>query len=136
MARRVASPKGAKKKADTLFSLIVRAHGSCENPDCHAVCACEDRPRRHDATCPLQCAHIISRRFSATRTDLRNAICLCARCHHYWTDHPYEWAELVDDVQGAGVYDDLRRDAEQITKIDWPAEVERLTAIATERGVL
>ena len=136
VARRVGTTTGAKKKADRLFSLIIRATGHCENPDCDYACPCPDFPRRHTTECRLQCAHIRARRFSSTRCDQRNALALCAGCHHYYTDHPYEWAALVDEVQGAGVYDELRRDSHGVVNKDWLVEVERLTAIARERGIL
>lgn len=132
--RRTTSKSGAKAKADRLFSLIVRSSGGCEW--CDYECGCPDKPRKHVQGCRLQCAHVRSRRFSATRTDERNAVCLCAGCHHYFTDHPYEWAEAVDEIQGAGVYAEMMAASEPVTKVDWGSEVERLSRVARERGVI
>ena len=134
MPRKMTAQRGAKAKADRLFSLIVRSVGGCEW--CDYVCPCVDAPRAHTTGCKLQCAHIRARRFSATRTDRRNAVCLCAGCHHYFTDHPYEWAEAVDEMQGAGVYAEMMEASEPVTKMDWPAEVERLEGVARDAGVL
>ena len=136
----VASWKGAKLKATRLHSLIVRSAGHCENPACDYVCPCPEAPERHPKAngCKLQAAHIIGRARSVTRTDLRNALCLCASCHAYYGSHPYEFKELVDEVQGAGVYEEMKADSNRLVKAQewWPAEVERLERVARERGVL
>lgn len=101
--RKVASPKGAKAKADRLFSLIIRARGACE--------AC-------GATANLQCAHIVSRRFSHTRCDEENAFCLCAGCHHHFTDHPVEFAEFVLRERG-DTYPAVYLRSQATGKVDW-----------------
>jgi 5-methylcytosine-specific restriction endonuclease McrA len=111
MTRRVASPKGAKAKADKYFSLLVRSVGHCE------ICG---------STNALQTGHIISRRFANTRCDRRNALCLCAKCHHHYTDHPYEWGEAVDRVRGEGWYADVYQLAHSKAKVDWNAVADRL----------
>lgn len=117
MARRVASQKGAKKRADVLFSKLVRARGRCEK--------CGES--RYDL---LQTAHIASRRFSATRCDPQNALCLCAGCHHYFTDHPVEFGRWVIAYLGEDRYEAVLRKAMQTTpRMDWNAEVERLKAL-------
>lgn len=61
--------KSLKAEADKLVSKIVRGYGKCEK--------CGDNQ------C-LQAAHIYSRRFNATRHDLNNLLCLCAKCHREW----------------------------------------------------
>lgn len=73
---------GAKGKADKLFSQLVRLAGYCENPQC--------RSRSN-----LQCAHIYSRKFNATRTLPLNAVCLCASCHAYYTARPADWRTFL-----------------------------------------
>lgn len=120
--RNVGSPKGAKAKADRLFSLVVRSRGACE--------ACGER----DYT-KLQTAHIISRRFSATRCDESNALCACAKCHMFWTDHPVEFAKWVMAHVGPEAYQRLFSLIQKPQKVDWQAEAERLAARCKELGI-
>lgn len=94
--------------------MLVRARGRCES------CG---------ATEGLQCAHIVSRRYSNTRTDLGNAFALCARCHLYYTNWPIEFARFVTEKIGEDAYDALRRKALSLNHVDWEAEVERLEAL-------
>lgn len=82
-------PARAKRKAklhdaDRLFSELIRyrdgwACGACGSPY---------RP---------QCAHIVSRRYHATRFDRDNAVCLCAACHTRWTWDPLGWEAWVEE---------------------------------------
>jgi HNH endonuclease. len=113
--------KGAKGRCDKLVSQIVRSAGKCQR------CGSVDT---------LQCAHIISRKYSATRTDLRNLWVLCARCHRRLTDWPREHSRYITETIGSTKYEELRDKAEQVTKMDWDAEYERLKAVAKEMGVL
>lgn len=76
------SPKALKHKADRLFSLAVRSVGHCESG-------------RTGCKGPLQCAHHFSRRYLAVRWDRRNASCLCAAHHLYWTHRPIEWDQWI-----------------------------------------
>ena len=111
--------KGPRGKADQLFSKIIRSRGECEK------CGSTDY---------LQCAHIVSRRYSATRCDTANALCLCAKCHRYFTDNPVEWAQWV--AMGEGLYKYLRLKEKALegthrkfgTKF-WESEVVRLRAL-------
>ncbi len=112
----VASAKGAKAKADRLFSRLIRSRGRCER--------CNESPGPYDT------AHIIGRRFSWTRTDERNAWCLCKKCHWTVDNYSVEHVDLVRRTLGLEVYAELRAKSEQVgAKFDWPAEVERLTAL-------
>jgi 5-methylcytosine-specific restriction endonuclease McrA len=104
VSRKIGSTKGAKKKADDLFSKIVRSRGACQ--------AC-------GKTMNLQCAHIISRRYSHTRCVERNALCLCAGCHHHYTDHPAEFGTLVLTFMDAQEYDALTALSQQTGKVNW-----------------
>ena len=113
--------KGPKGKATRLHALITRAYDKC---------------LRCDNTHALQCAHIISRKYAQTRTDLDNAFCLCASCHMYFTDNPVEFGQFTIDQIGETNYTDLLRKRQVIAKVDWDAEVIRLTEIAKERGLL
>ena len=111
---------GDKGKATRLHALIIRDFGQCMkcNND-HA----------------LQCAHIISRKYSQTRTDLSNAFCLCASCHMYFTDNPVEFGLFTIDQIGESNYDLLLEKRRSTAKVDWAAEAERLAEIAKERGL-
>lgn len=113
MARGIKTAKGLKGKADKLYSQIIRLKGRCE------VCGSDNW---------LQTAHIISRRFSNTRTDLRNSMCLCAKCHHHYTDHPVEWGKLVtnDDWWMSKYYPDVHKKSQLTSKVDWEERVEFL----------
>lgn len=106
--------KAAKNKADALFSLIVRSIGYCE------VCGVSG------SMAQLQCAHWIGRTASNTRTDFDNAFSLCARCHFAMTDDPTAWSEWAIAKRGRETYQRLREAANEHSKMDWPAEVERL----------
>ena len=100
----VAYGKGDKGKATKLHSLIIRSVGFCEN------CGGNNY---------LQCAHIISRRYSGTRTDLRNAFCLCASCHRRFTDWPREFSHFITDTWAADIYDDIKAKANASVKVNW-----------------
>lgn len=109
--------KKAKVKATALHALIVRSRGHCQN------CA---------STRDLQCAHVISRRYANTRTDLDNAFCLCAGCHMRFTEWPLEFADFVEAQIGLERYNELVRKAGSRLKVDWESEVERLTPLARQ----
>ena len=109
----VSKARGAKGKADRLFSWIVRARGACQN--------CSETRYAQ-----LQTAHIISRRYSHTRCDPTNAYCLCARCHRYFTDHPPSFGEFVRETIGQLAYDDLVLKSQERSKVDWDAVLETL----------
>lgn len=116
----IARAKGSKGKCDALFSKIIRSVGYCEK------CGSTDW---------LQTSHIISRRYSATRCDERNSQCLCAKCHRYFTDWPKEFSRWITDSVGISTYEELKLKSESVTKMDWDAELDRLTQIAKERNV-
>ncbi len=104
------------KKADTAYGQWVRSRRVCES----------DRPTHAGH---LQCAHIISRSYKTTRTDERNALCLCQGCHLYYTNHPLEWRRLIDD-KTPGLWDQLVEKALGYEKVDWKAEAERWDQIS------
>lgn len=116
---------GSKGKATRLHSLVVRARGRCQYPDC-------------GSTSTLQAAHIISRRYNAVRTDEHNAWCLCAK-HHFLVDSwAVEKSKLIDSTIGGERYEDLRRRAMTGVKASdafWQAEIERLTRLLGDEGL-
>lgn len=109
--------KGLRGKATKLHAEIVRSRGRCEN------CG---------GTSTLQCAHIIPRRYAATRTDLANAYCLDARCHMRFTEHADEWMAFVDRTIGREEFDRLKAKAEAGVKANdafWQGEIDRLSGV-------
>lgn len=113
--------KGAKGRATRLHALITRDFGKCMNcGNSHA----------------LQCAHIISRKYGHTRTDLDNAFCLCASCHMYFTDNPVEFGQFTIDQIGEDNYQALIVKRRTTSKMDWDEEAGRLLMIAQERGLV
>lgn len=113
----VAYGTGPKGVATKLHAQLVRARGACE---------------RCGSAQNLQCAHIVPRGFSWTRTDLDNAWCLDASCHAKLTADPFLHVQFAIETKGEDGYDALRRKAYDGVniKFDWPAEVLRLRAIS------
>jgi len=74
-------PKAKKKKSDTpsiamldtVFSLYIRRHGSCQLHGYGDV-VCSNQ---------LDCSHIKSRKYMSVRWDIGNAIASC-KAHHFW----------------------------------------------------
>lgn len=118
--RKTSVQSAAKRKADQVFSRIVRNVGFCEN------CGTGFN---------LQCAHWLSRRYSNIRTDFDNAFCLCAGCHAYFSADPTAWAQWATDRRGWDTYFRLREAANQKSVIDWPAELLRLKEVARREGI-
>ena len=110
--------KGSKFKADQLCRQILLAqHDQCGR------CGASDRHAQ------LQVSHIISRRYSATRTDLSNLQILCARCHIYLTAWPREFSHWITQSIGSEEYDRLKLKAEAVTKVNWDDELDRLRTL-------
>lgn len=87
----------ATDRADDAFSKFIRARDkACQE------CGVND---------PLQCAHLISRRYRATRWDPTNAVALCIRCHKRFTEHPLEWDLWCSVHLGQEGWESLRRQA-------------------------
>lgn len=101
------SVKTLRNKADALWGKAVRQRdGAC---------------RRCGKTEVLQAAHIISRRYKATRWDLDNGIALCRGCHH-WNHHfPVEYDWWIRELIGEKKYESLRLQA-----LDYVGEVKRV----------
>ncbi len=80
----------------------------------------------------LQCAHIVSRNYAATRCSPENAFCLCARCHWHYTLWPIEFGNFTIDKIGAEKYDELKQRAQAGVKTNsdyWQSWVDQLTQI-------
>lgn len=117
---RTRSGKGLRGKATRMHAALVRSRGHCA---------------RCGSTVHLQCAHIIPRRYSATRTDERNAWCLCAGCHLRLTEHPDEHMAFVRDTIGMRAFNEMKRRALAGVKANdafWQDEVIRLESLLRE----
>lgn len=80
--------------ADKVFSVYIRLRdGRCRR------CGVPDR---------LQCAHVISRRYHATRFDEQNAYALCLGCHKWETERPLEGHDFWVSLIGDSLYHELR----------------------------
>lgn len=112
--------KGLRGKATKLHSLVVRSRGRCE---------------RCGSTQTLQAAHIIPRRYAATRVDPENAWCLCAGCHRRTTEWASDHMALVEQTIGLERFWELKRAAETGVKANdayWQGWIDRLNDMLRE----
>src|SRR5690606_14140542 len=89
-------------KRDRVFSLLVRELAG------HRCQACGDPAGQ----VKLECAHVVGRRYRATRWLIENARCLCHACHRYFTENPLKWVEFI----GLTEFQRLDSLAQQVTK--------------------
>lgn len=125
--KRRPKPSTDRDVATRLHSKIIRAVGYCEwTRDVADGSECSGR---------LECCHIIRRAWRATRTDLDNAVCLCA-AHHRRID-----TSAVDMIRLVGADEYRRLEVKAKTGIQgtaaafWRSERARLTEIARSMGV-
>lgn len=105
-SRRRKQRKAKLKDADRLFSEVIRTRDGWA---CQA-CGSKDRP---------QCAHLVSRRYRATRWNPSNAICLCAGCHTRYTFDPLGWDEYLENYCPS-IWREMRRLARLgVAKVDY-----------------
>lgn len=116
----IKSARGDKHKCDIIFSQHIRSIGYCEN------CL------KKQGQVQLQCAHINSRRFSATRTLLMNAFSLCAGCHRYYTDYPREFSKFITGTWAQEHYDQIFQLSRTNTKMNWTEQLEYLKQLTKE----
>lgn len=60
----------------------------------------------------LTAAHIVSRRYAATRTDPRNGLPLCLNSHRFFTSAPLAWDAFVVKVIGRERFEELKAKAQ------------------------
>jgi len=113
-SKRRKSRLGMRRECDRLFANAVK------DRDGWACRACGSHMRP-------QCAHIVSRRYHATRWDLLNAVCLCAGCHVRFTHDPIAWDDWCEE-RFPGRLEHLRLKARQgVAHIDYEAILAVLT---------
>lgn len=91
-AKRGQTAASLKRKATTLHSMVVRARAGYRCERCGTTQG------------QLQCAHIVSRRFTATRCDPNAAWCLCASDHRFLTENPHEHVAFAVATRGEDGY--------------------------------
>lgn len=78
----------------------------------------------------VQCAHIVSRRYHATRWLMANAVTLCSKHHMKWTNDPLGWDAWVEERIGFAGYNELKRMARQgVAHIDYQAILDSLPEV-------
>jgi hypothetical protein len=107
-----------KGEATWAHAKLIRFAGRCQ------YCGSTER---------LQCAHIMRRGFSATRTAEDNALCLCARCHRVFTIDGTKWHLALVQLLPAGKAEELYKRAsngvnQKFPEGFWHAEYLRLKA--------
>lgn len=121
----VATRRGNAGLADVLAGRIVRSRGRCQYPGC-------------DRT-DVVWAHLIRRRYSATRC-LEDAAIACCPTHHDRIDTwAHEMLKVINATIGVDRYEELQRIAEAghplSASLFWASEVERLKARCEELGL-
>ena len=116
------------RQADKLFSLIVRSKQRCEYH-----WAIEPPMPYPDLACsgPLQCAHVVSRRYRSVRWSEDNAMPLCAGAHVAMTHDPLRWEAFVIGRMGAADFASLK--ARALAK--WDGDLEGVLVRLAARAV-
>lgn len=121
----VARRKGAPGLADILAARIVRSRGVCEYPACNRT--------------DVVWAHVIRRRYSATRCLEDAAWALCPTHHDLVDNWAHEHSALVAATIGMERYMELCHIAHAGVPLSsalfWRSEVERLKARCDELGL-
>ena len=93
----------ATKHADALFSADVRARDG--------GCVAAKFVRKVECWGPLQCMHLVSRRYRSVRWSMVNGIAGCAGHHSYLTARPDEHYDFCKRLLGRDAYDALLHEA-------------------------
>jgi len=108
-----------RKPWDVTFSKIICSAGSCE-AEGYGGRRCSNQ---------LQAAHIVTRGRSATRTDTRNAFCLCFAHHRWFHDYPREFSKFITQTWAQEYYDRIYQKSITPAKVNWKERHERLKEI-------
>ena len=107
----------AKLAADLAWAKAVRESGPCAalGYEYHNLLDPRGRPlpvAHHMCFSATTAAHIVSRRYAATRTEKRNGLPLCLRMHQWFTSHPLAWEAFVTQKIGAEAFAALKAKAQ------------------------
>lgn len=113
-SKRRRSRLGMRRECDRIFAIAVKERDgwSCRN------CGTHMHP---------QCAHLVSRRYHATRWDLLNAVCLCAGCHVKYTHDPIAWDDWIEERFPHRLEGLKLRARQGVAYIDYEAILQSLT---------
>ena len=103
------------RQADKLFADKVKSVGCCQLVNLDKI-RCTDTQ---------QCMHIIGRANRRMRWDLKNALDGCSGHHMYYTNHPWEWVELIKRFFPAR-YQYINKHRNELWDGDIEAVIERL----------
>ena len=105
-------------QADAAFSQVVkwRDGHTCER------CESDYQP---------ECAHLITRDYKAVRTSLQNAVTLCRTCHAWFTHHPVEWENWLED-KWPGRLQQVKTRALKYERVDWQQERDQLRELLAQ----
>lgn len=124
--RRIAArPKRTtlRRKADALWSELVRRRGVCEAAGVAGV----------QCGGVLQAAHGFPRTYYPTRWTPLNGFCICAGHHRWYTSHPIEWLSFMNERLGKLPLEELSRIARfHAGKVDYVALIADLKAKLAE----
>lgn len=113
-SKRRKSRLGQRRECDRLFAVAVKERDGWA---CRA-CGTQMSP---------QCAHLVSRRYHATRWTLENAVCLCQRCHMKFTCDPLGWEAWVEERWPGRLGQLKARALAGVRWVDYEAIAESLT---------
>ena len=117
-----------KKELDAIHSRWVRLSRADDNGMC--TCYTCDRKIHYKE---IQCGHLVSRYYLATRYDNRNTRPQCIVCNMWRNGMIPTYSIRLEQELGEGITKTLYRDAQKIVK-DYPyqAEIDRYKALVKE----
>lgn len=105
MSKRKPKKSTIKRKCDSVFSKIVRIKGICE------------RCGKTQMSARLENAHINSRRFTNTRWDKDNCVCLCSACHRWGHNYPVLFSKFVERIKGKETISYINKRSQEVKKM-------------------
>ncbi len=112
-SKRRKARKAGMRDADRLFSEFIKTRDDWTCRACWSVKV-------------IQCAHLVSRRYRATRWSADNAVALCSRCHMRWTYNPLAWEEWCEEQFPGRLFELKRRALAGVAWVDYEAVMESL----------
>lgn len=104
MGRKTKSLSSVKKRADRVFSELVRR--SAINEFGWIFCVTCDTPNSLEN---MDAGHFVSRKFNATKYDKRNVHPQCRVCNRWEEGKKYEYGKFLVEKYGEGIIDELNQ---------------------------